>query len=158
MEQIKRAERLLRQVRELQKALKRLDAQVLAVALSAGPSGSWRLFGISAKGISHCKSGVYETAQYITSIIEQKKRILRALFLIEQCFVQMRGTICARVIFLRLGLGLTTRECAIMLKISRRQYQRRYIKALKSFYEMLAQIEGGEKLLLEGTNQLIKPI
>ena len=159
MEQLIRAEKLLKQLKEMEAACKRIDKQVYATALRGGPSG---YVGQSqecrGQGLRRRSGSAFAMAQYLLELMEQKKRLLHILSLAQTVFMQLRGTKEGRLIYLRFGQRLSTQACADRMGISRRQYHRRYVRALQVFTDKVTETEAGTALLNGDLTRLVKNI
>ena len=159
MEQLIRAEKLLKQLKDMEAACRRIDRQVYATALAGGPSG---YVGQSqecrGQGLRRRSGSAFGMSQYLLALTDQKRRLLQMLSPVQTVFIQLRGSKEGRLIYLRFGLCLPTQECADRMGISRRQYHRRYVRALQVFIEKITETEAGDALLNGDLTRLVKNI
>lgn len=154
MDEQKQAEKILKSIRQKEAACRRLNSRILTAAFCSGPSGyvgqsvECRGSGMMRKS----RSGESAAGDMLYNMMK-KNKIMEELRLIGRVFSDMKNAREGRLIYLRFGRELSTEQCAQQLGISRRQYHRRYKRALLSFYQKyndeLKRIQYGHKSSLE---------
>ena len=141
------AERILKNISELEQKIRELDLRFEKTVMAAGPSG---YVGCSheCRGMGQRRrSGSMENiAAYLNDLGRKKDKLILLLGPAADAFETMKGTKSGHVIFYRIGRGISVQEYADKFGYSRRHARRLYIRAMADFYDMLASC-GGEELI-----------
>lgn len=139
------AEKILKNVSELEEKIRELDIRFERTVFASGPSG---YVGCSheCRGMGQRKrSGSMESiAAYLNDLGRKKDRLILQLRPVADAFESMKGTKSGHVIFFRIAKGMSVQAYADKFGYSRRHARRLYIRAMADFYDALSAAGGAE--------------
>lgn len=141
------AERILKNVSELEQKIRELDLRFEKTVMAAGPSG---YVGCSheCRGMGQRRrSGSMEViAAYLNDLGRKKDRLILLLRPVADAFDKMKKTKSGHVIYYRIAKGVSVQQYADAFGYSRRHARRLYIRAMADFYDALSSA-GGDDLI-----------